>query len=663
MATALWPGYDRAMSHDSDAARPEIAASYPLSPDDPTQVGALRIVGRLGAGASSTVYLGETAAGDSVAVKVLRPEWAASPEVRKLLQQEAALLERVQGTRIARVLEVDAQAEPPYLVTEYVPGAPLSQRLPAHPLHGAELYSVLAGIADALAEIHAAGVVHRDLKPANILYGSEGVRVVDFGIGFLGEVAGGTNSGALVGTPGWISPEQATGAAVGAASDVFAFGLLVPSLSTGAFPFGQGRPDAVLYRVVNSEPDLAGVPNGLSELALACLSKDPGARPTAAQVAEQLAELSGIGRSADNASPETVIASRTILGRMATEAAQATRSRRIPNGLRRRPVLVGAAAALVMLLVALGVVIANAVAPFGGAIAISYHLKTPGNAFYEAPTLRVAVDKGKGSELRLDQLSGKREVGSWRPGSRITVSYEPVFKKDQRYSKTFTAEELGMSFFTVGQPLTIGVDVTDDKVRVAFTPSAIWGGVKPRTVALDRANEQEYVAQEYAAYKRCVSATSAAWSTRLAALVGIRESYNAIYAAHGFGSGVSAGWDVWASRAKGMANDLFGQLATATDQSKAPLSDGALDYTDSVAKTASAVSSALSSVITDWDSYSNAIVGMSPSQYGNLNDLLPRQNTMIVMDVKTLWSSVDDLNAALARDAGTACAAQYPDAL
>lgn len=645
------------MSHDLDAERPETAASHPLSPDDPTRVGTIRIVGRLGAGASSTVYLGETTTGERVAVKVLRPDWAASPDVRGLLQQEAALLERVHGTRIARVLEVDAQAETPYLVTEFVPGAPLSQRLPAHPLHGAELFSVLAGIADALVEIHAAGVVHRDLKPANILYGSDGVRVVDFGIGFLGEVAGGTSSGALVGTPGWISPEQATGAPIGAASDVFAFGLLIPYLSTGAFPFGQGRPDAVLYRVVNSEPDLSGLPDGLGELARACLSKDPGERPTAAQVAERLAALSGVGRSADAASPETVIASPTALGRLATEAAQA-RSTRSPGAL-RRPVVLAAAAVLAVLLIVLGVVTANAVVPFGGGIAVAYRLKTPGNTFYEAPTLHIAVDNGKGTDLRLDQLSAKKAVGAWRPGSRITVSYEPVFTKDQRYSRTFRAEELGMSLLTIGQPLVIGVEITDDTVHLAFQPSSVWGAPKPRTVAFDRANEQVYRAGEYKAYQACVTATSAAWSAHLATLVGIRETYNAVYSAHGFGSGGEADHDVWASRASGIANDLFDKLATATEESKAPLAGGALDYTDSVANSATAVSNALSSVITDWDSYSNALSGMSTA--GNLNDLLPRENKLIEMDVNTLWSSVDDLNGALSRGADSACAAQYPD--
>ncbi|MGN7798144.1 serine/threonine-protein kinase [Leifsonia sp. 22587] len=649
------------MSRGSDAEHQETPIT--LLPDDPFEIGGIRIVGRLGAGASSTVYLGSTGDGKSVAVKVLRTEGSTSREVRALLTQEALLLERVRGTRVARVLDVNAVAEMPYLVTEYVPGSPLSERLPAQPLRGAELYTVLSGIADALVNIHDAGVVHRDLKPANILYGSDGVRVIDFGIGVLSEVEGASTANAFAGTPGWISPEQATGDSVRAASDIFAFGLLIAYLSTGTFPFGQGRPDAILYRVVNSDPNVAHVPDGLKELALACMSKDPSARPAAAQVAYRLAQLSGMGESSEGASPPTVIASPTVLGRNAAERAEAAGATHMFGGLRRRPVLVAASAVLVVLLIVLGVVTANAVAPLGGAIAVTYDLKAPSNSFSEAPTLRVSVDKGKSRSLQLDQLSDTKTLASWKPGSRITVSYEPVFKNDQRYSKTFAAEELGMSLFTVGQPLTIRLHITDDKVRLALAPSSLWGSPKPRTVVLDRANETQYVTQEYEGYKRCVSATSAAWSSRLATLIGIRESYNSVQAAHGYTAGGTASWDVWASRAKGLANDLFAQLATATEQSKAPLTGGAAEYTEGVKRTADAVSNALSAVITDWDSYSNAIAGLSPSQYGNLNDLLPRQNTMIQMDVKTLWSSVDDLIASLPGGADTACRGQYPDAL
>lgn len=141
---------------------------------------------------------------------------------------------------------------------------------------------MLSGIGEALAEIHRAGIIHRDLKPSNVMYGPDGVRVVDFGISLPVALDGPTD--VATGTPGWLSPEQATGIEVGTVSDIFNLGLLIAYLSAGRQPFGDGQPDAVLYRVVNSDPHLTGIPTPLRDLAAACLSENLAGRPTAAQV-------------------------------------------------------------------------------------------------------------------------------------------------------------------------------------------------------------------------------------------------------------------------------------------------------------------------------------------------------------------------------------------
>lgn len=262
--------------------------TFPLVDDDPRHVGDITIESRIGEGASAVVYLGRLPDDGRVAVKMLHRELAGSRAVRDLLRREAAALSRVRGHHVARVIQVDAEAERPYIVTEYVPGESLAYIVERSPLPGALLASVLAGVAEALEDIHAAGIVHRDLKPSNIIFGPDGVRVVDFGISALDEFSGSTRTGVLLGTPAWLSPEQAVGHAVTPASDVFNLGLLIAFLASGRNPFGQGRPDAMLYRVVNEPPDLTDIADDLRSLAARCLAKGPEDRPTPREVRAEL---------------------------------------------------------------------------------------------------------------------------------------------------------------------------------------------------------------------------------------------------------------------------------------------------------------------------------------------------------------------------------------
>ncbi|MFF9774956.1 PQQ-binding-like beta-propeller repeat protein [Streptomyces sp. NPDC013978] len=283
-----------------------------LEAGDPEQVGRYRIVARLGAGGMGRVYLGRSPGGRFVAVKVVRPELAEDGGFRRRFAQEVAAARRVNGAFTAGVVDADPDGSPAWLATVYVPGVPLGDAVAAHgPWPQAEVFALGAGLAEALEVIHAAGVVHRDLKPSNILLAADGPRVIDFGISVAGEASALTSTGTVVGTPGFMSPEQLTGKRVGPASDVFALGAVLAFTATGAGPFGTGSAHALSFRVVYEEPDLRQLPPDLRTLVASCLAKEPDRRPTVTTLLHELADTSG-GRpavppaSTPTASPRTV---------------------------------------------------------------------------------------------------------------------------------------------------------------------------------------------------------------------------------------------------------------------------------------------------------------------------------------------------------------------
>ena len=268
-----------------------------LQAGDPRSVGPYRLLGRLGAGGMGQVFLGRSAGGRLVAVKVIRPELAGEPGFRARFAREVAAARTVSGLFTALVVDADAEAVVPWLATAYVPGPSLAEAVDAHgPLPAASVRALAAGLAEGLGAIHAAGVVHRDLKPSNVLLAADGPRVIDFGISRAAEASMLTQSGTVMGSPGFMSPEQAEGGAVGPASDVFSLGAVLAFAATGAGPFGTGSTPALVYRVVHAEPGISGLPARVRPLVGRCLAKDPAARPTAGQV---LAELGSAGLAAD----------------------------------------------------------------------------------------------------------------------------------------------------------------------------------------------------------------------------------------------------------------------------------------------------------------------------------------------------------------------------
>ncbi|WP_031074872.1 serine/threonine-protein kinase, partial [Streptomyces sp. NRRL S-118] len=257
----------------------------PLEDDDPRSVAGYRLAARLGAGGMGKVYLSYTPGGRPVAIKVIRPDFAEDAEFRRRFAQEVQAAQRVQGLYTAPVIDADTDARQPWLATAYVPGPSLADAVQKHgSLPVDTILLLVAGIAEALQVIHAAGIVHRDLKPANVLLAADGPRVIDFGIARAADATSLTGSGVTIGTPSFMSPEQAAGRKVTAATDIFALGQVAAYAAMGSPAFGEGTSHGVLYRIVHEEPDLSGLPERLRELVTRCLTKDPDARPSVADI-------------------------------------------------------------------------------------------------------------------------------------------------------------------------------------------------------------------------------------------------------------------------------------------------------------------------------------------------------------------------------------------
>jgi serine/threonine protein kinase len=285
-------------------------ARTPLRSDDPTRIGHYRLTARLGAGGMGVVYLGVAWDGSPVAIKVLRPELADDQEFRRRFGREVAALVRVKGECTVRVIEADSQSSAPFVVTEYAPGPSLSEYIEKYGSVGADLlYGLATGLAEALTVIHAAGIMHRDLKPSNIILTETGPKVIDFGIARRQNTADLTQTGMMIGSMGFMAPEQISGHP-GPEADIFAWGVTVAYAGTGRTPFGAGNTHSVLYRIVYGDPDIAAVPDSLRPLVAAALVKDPQARPTAQQLLDRLTSTS---RRSDriNDTPTQVILSRT----------------------------------------------------------------------------------------------------------------------------------------------------------------------------------------------------------------------------------------------------------------------------------------------------------------------------------------------------------------
>ena len=267
-----------------------------LQPGDPQLVGNYRLLKRLGRGGMGRVFLGRSPGGRMVAVKVIHSELAADPDFRARFAHEVAAARRVSGLYTAPLVDADPDAAEPWLVTSYVEGPSLADTVAGDgPLRAEAVLALALGLAEGLAGIHAVGVVHRDMKPSNVLLAADGPRIIDFGIARAVDATAMTQAGLVVGSPGFMSPEQANGNAIGPASDVFSLGAVLAYAGTGFGPFGSGTPEVLLYRVVHGSPALDNMPAPLRPIVERCMSKATEQRPTSLELLALLSDLASDG--------------------------------------------------------------------------------------------------------------------------------------------------------------------------------------------------------------------------------------------------------------------------------------------------------------------------------------------------------------------------------
>ncbi|MFB7344774.1 serine/threonine-protein kinase [Streptomyces hydrogenans] len=268
-----------------------------LTPEDPAHIGPYRLIGLLGAGGMGRVYLARSAGGRTVAVKAVRESLAQQDEFRWRFAREVEAARSVGGSWTAPVLDADTQADTPWVAIGYIPGLDLHTvvRDEHGPLPEESVLALANGLAHALADIHAAGLVHRDIKPSNILLTVDGPRVIDFGIARALETPVDgvrTRTGVVIGSPGFMSPEQVRGGKPGPASDVFCLGSVLMYAATGRTPFGElgSGAHALMFRIAEEEPHLEGLPEALHDLVHDCLAKDPVHRPDTGDLLERTSQ-------------------------------------------------------------------------------------------------------------------------------------------------------------------------------------------------------------------------------------------------------------------------------------------------------------------------------------------------------------------------------------
>ncbi|MGW2488824.1 protein kinase domain-containing protein [Streptomyces sp. NPDC001606] len=266
-----------------------------LRDSDPAEVGGYRIEDRLGSGGMGVVYLARSASGRRLALKLVHGQYADDDEFRTRFRREVAAARQVSGAFTAPVVDADADAPRPWMATLYIPGEDLGTHVRRHgPLPPDRLRELAAGLAEALRDIHRAGVVHRDLKPANVMLAEDGPRVIDFGISRAAESAAAdalTQTGRVMGTPPFMSPEQFTSPhEVGPATDIFSLGAVLVHAATRRGPFDSPSPWETATKVVEGTPDLTGVPADLLPFVRLCLAKHPKDRPTPGELLHLLRE-------------------------------------------------------------------------------------------------------------------------------------------------------------------------------------------------------------------------------------------------------------------------------------------------------------------------------------------------------------------------------------
>ena len=255
-------------------------------------VGAYRLLAPIGEGGMGVVHLAQGPDGKRVALKVLRPHIVGDREARERLAREVSSLQRISSPRIAEILDADPHGPVPFVVTRYVPGLSLYHHVDEEgPIAGADLLHFADALAEALQAVHAVGVLHRDIKPTNVLMEGRSPVLIDFGLARVAEDPRLTQTGWLLGTPGYLAPEILYGDDATVASDVHAWATTVAFAASGRPPYGKGPAMAIMDRVRRGEHDLSGVPAPLDRLLRECLAEEPLDRPAVFELRSSIDEL------------------------------------------------------------------------------------------------------------------------------------------------------------------------------------------------------------------------------------------------------------------------------------------------------------------------------------------------------------------------------------
>ncbi|MEW1690976.1 PQQ-binding-like beta-propeller repeat protein [Streptomyces sp. NPDC091265] len=262
-----------------------------LTQHDPRRIGPFEVLGRLGAGGMGLVYLARSASGRRVAIKTVRTELAEDQLFRVRFTREVEAARAVSGFYTAAVVDADPRAAVPWLATAYVPAPSLEEIVnECGPMPTQAVRWLAAGIAEALQSIHGAKLVHRDMKPSNVLVVEDGPRVIDFGIASGVSNTRLTMTNVAVGTPAYMSPEQARDSrSVTGASDIFSLGSTLVFAATGHAPFHGANPVETVFMLLREGPDVSGLPDDLRPLIESCMQMDAARRPTPAELQSELA--------------------------------------------------------------------------------------------------------------------------------------------------------------------------------------------------------------------------------------------------------------------------------------------------------------------------------------------------------------------------------------
>jgi serine/threonine protein kinase len=652
-----------------------------LRESDPRNVGGYEILGRLGEGGSSTVFLAKAPDGTQVAIKVLHPTLAESPAVRERLRREAVTLQRVRSERTAGVLSVDADGPIPHLVMEFVGGQNLAVITEMSPLTGPLLTALAEGLIEALEAIHSCDVVHRDLKPQNILYGPAGVMVVDFGTSVLAEVAGATRTGELTGTPGWLAPEQALGHTLTPAADIFNFGMVLAYAATGQHPFGQGRPDAMLFRIVHQEPDLSAVPERLKLVVSRCLEKEPRDRPTLDEVRRILSlGGSGSGSSEGPSDPRTRLGSTTRIGAQAIQdAGSVSRPPPAIEKLTRRQRIVTGATAATIALLATAVLIVGRADASGPVEYTIVDNSTPANAIVSEPVVRLRSGSQDVTLSLKDKPSTRTRVDGivWSTEDPLVVDYVPGFANDESTSLRVELSALGNNRMTRGWRTLLDVQIFDDHVQLTVRAPETRLVFLPRmgvaeVVRLERQNETEYLrmvaiqlreaqAAARSARSQCAQSLIRTTESRFRPLFDLYTKYQSSLTANRLNQGGTFNEAAFRSRITGLLSDM-GVHQGLTRGVRLP--DGFADPFPVADAFASALV-AHSSLESAWSSYRIALLAerlrnTCTSSFCYYKDIYPGEVRAVENAEERLSIAVSQARGALGREANATCEALHP---